>query len=91
MNIKDTEGWLSVDNRASGGKHVEMATYTCKHCQRVVIMNPERVRERAYCRGCSHVICDGCAAIKAVTLRCVTFEQVIDEMLTAAESGQKEF
>lgn len=64
----------------------EAPSYTCKHCQRVVIMNPNRTRERTYCRGCDHLICDECAAVKAKTLTCRTFEQVIDELLTSMEN-----
>lgn len=95
-NLKDQEGYLMIDNRGApvpdevvvaqglppgaGRGLYEAATYTCSHCQAIVVLNPERIRERAYCRGCNHRICDGCAAIKARTLTCKTFEQVIDEV-----------
>lgn len=59
----------------------ESATYTCNHCQSVVVMNPQRTRERHVCKGCAHVICDGCAEEKARTLQCVTFEQKVDLVL----------
>jgi hypothetical protein len=59
----------------------ESATYTCNHCQAIVVMNPNRTRERHVCRGCMHVICDGCAAEKARTLQCVTFQQKVDLLL----------
>jgi hypothetical protein len=67
----------------------ESATYTCSHCQTVVILNPDRKRERSYCRGCNHLICDPCAAIRAQTLTCKTFEQVIDEALTQVAVDQQ--
>jgi hypothetical protein len=63
----------------------EAPTYTCSHCQAVVVMNPARTRERAYCRGCDHYLCDGCGALRAQTMTCKTFNQVIDEVLAAAE------
>ena len=66
----------------------ESATYTCSHCQSIVILNPNRTREREYCRGCNHLICDACATIKAQTGLCRTFEQVIDETLNKAEQEQ---
>ena len=44
-------------------------------------MNPERKRERYKCHGCNHLICDGCAAIRAAGGPCKTFTQVIDEYL----------
>lgn len=62
----------------------EAPTYTCKHCQRIVVMNPDRKRERAYCRGCDHLICDPCGAERARTLKCRTFEQVIDQLLISS-------
>jgi hypothetical protein len=68
----------------AGAGVFEAPTYTCKHCQRIVVMNPDRQRERTYCRGCQHLICDDCAVIKAQTLECKTFDQVIDQILTSA-------
>lgn len=64
----------------------ECATFTCSHCQRVVIINPKRNRERAYCRGCDHLLCDGCGAERARTGLCRTFKQVIDEILEKADN-----
>jgi hypothetical protein len=63
----------------------ETATYTCSHCQFVVVMEPKRTRERAYCRGCDHLICDGCGAAKAAGAPCRTFTQLVDEILEKAE------
>lgn len=83
-------GYYLIDQRAGGPiagmpPIFEAATYTCSHCQSVVIMNPERKRERAKCRGCNHMICDACAEIKARTGVCKTFQQLADEVLAAAE------
>lgn len=71
---------------AGAGRGVfETATYTCSHCTGVVVMHPNRSRPREYCRGCDHYICDGCGAIKAANGgKCVTFNQVVDEILNAA-------
>lgn len=68
----------------------EAPTFTCKHCQTVVIMNPDRKRERAYCRGCDHLICDACGSVRAQSGECKTFDRVIDEMLNAAERAGKQ-
>lgn len=62
----------------------EAPTYTCSHCQTVVVLNPKRNRERAYCRGCDHMICDRCGVLRANGQPCKTFKQVIDEILEAA-------
>lgn len=63
----------------------EAPTYTCSHCQFVVVLNPKRNRDRAYCRGCDHLICDACGVVRAKTFACKTFKQVVDEILTQAE------
>jgi hypothetical protein len=62
-------------------KVAEFPTFTCKHCQTVVIMNPERTRQRNFCKGCNHLICDPCAAIKHRTGVCKTFDQIADELM----------
>ena len=63
----------------------EAPTFTCSHCQAVVVLNPARNRERAYCRGCDHQICDACGVLRANGAKCKTFKQVIDEALDQAE------
>lgn len=86
-SLRNHEGYLLIDHRNSPGieglpSFFEAPTFTCKHCQAIVVKNPDRKRERAYCRGCDHLICDPCAAIKQQTLTCRTFDQVIDEYLS---------
>jgi hypothetical protein len=66
----------------------ESATYTCGHCQAIVVINPSRTRERTYCRGCEHIICDACSAQRARTGECRPFQQLVDQTLTAAEAMQ---
>jgi hypothetical protein len=66
----------------------ETPTYTCSHCQYVVVMNPQRTREREYCRACDSYICDGCGEKKKHGLPCKTFKQVVDEAMNAAEHGR---
>jgi len=68
----------------------ESATYTCKHCQRVIVLGMNREKPATFCRGCQHMICDPCAAEKHRTGVCRTFDQVIEEAL-AATISPKEF
>lgn len=63
----------------------ESATFTCSHCNFMVVLNPKRTRERGFCRGCNQCICDACTALKAVTLQCKTMKQIVDETLIAAD------
>ena len=65
----------------------EAPTITCSHCQKVVVVNPLRNRERAFCRKCDHYICDGCGAVAAVTGVCRTMKQIVDEVQERADKG----
>lgn len=78
------EGYLMIDHRACGGKLEEAGTYTCGHCERVVVKNPLRVRERGYCKKCSGHLCDTCTAVMAQTLECADMEKTIEEVLENA-------
>ena len=78
-------GYVEVDNRASGmppGKsHFEADTYTCTHCSRVVILNPQRKRDRYKCSGCNHHICDTCAGDMVAGAKCETMQQKYEKYL----------
>jgi len=86
-------GELTIDHSNSpelpaglGGRALfEAETYTCTHCNAVVVMNPARIRERYKCRGCNHHICDGCAAERTAGAPCKTIAQKIDELAAEAE------
>lgn len=84
-------GYLEVDQRNVGApmppgvqRYFECDTYTCSHCQVVVVLNPLRKRERYKCKGCSHHICDNCAAEMATGAACYTFAQRVQEELEKA-------
>lgn len=70
-----------------GGTVFESATITCSHCQRVVVLNPDRSRSRGYCPKCDHYVCDWCENERIRTGVCKPFKQVIDEVLTKAAKG----
>lgn len=72
------EGYLLIDNRASGGKLLESATITCAHCQRTYLRNPLRQRARGYCAKCDAYVCDS----PACNANCNPFWRQIDEELT---------
>jgi len=57
----------------------ELPTFTCSHCQFVLIMNPLRTRERGYCPKCDHYVCDKCNGIRVMTGECRTFSQIVDD------------
>lgn len=81
-------GYLEIDHRATPAelppgtpRHFEADTYTCSHCQYVVVMNPNRVRERYKCHGCNHHICDNCAAKMAAGEGCLPFAKLLEEKM----------
>lgn len=52
------------------GKLFESATKVCGHCSQMILLNPDRKRERHYCPNCDDFICDVCAEIRKNTLEC---------------------
>jgi hypothetical protein len=92
-NLPRGLGYIELDHRASPTaptglpKYFEADTYTCTHCHAVVVMNPDRKRERYKCRGCNHHICDGCAAERIAGGSCKTMAQKIDEYLSDVEKA----
>jgi hypothetical protein len=63
------------------GKIAEVKTMTCAHCGSVVILRPERVRPRGYCRSCDRYICDACAgAAAAPGYLHLPFKKVVDDL-----------
>ena len=51
---------------APGGKKVEASTYMCCGCEATVVLNPDRLRTREYCRECHSYMCDTCALLMKV-------------------------
>ena len=65
------------------GTVFESAIAICSHCQRGIMLNPLRARERAYCPNCDHYICDQCEVVR-VQVGCRPFKQVMDEICERA-------
>lgn len=64
------------------GTLFEAPIYTCGHCQRGVVVNPLRTRDRAYCPKCDHVICDLCEGARIASGgECRSFDRIADEIL----------
>lgn len=69
----------------AGAGLFETHTITCNHCKTVVVLNPLRNRERAYCRGCDHYICDPCGAARAAAGNvCNSFDSIVEKIQEAA-------
>jgi hypothetical protein len=70
-----------------GGEKLERDIQQCSHCQRSVVLNPDRVRKRAVCPKCYHYICDGCDAVRIKTGECVPFNQILDRVTNVLEKA----
>lgn len=55
--VRGGKGTLVIENRVTGEKQ-EFNTLTCCHCNRIVVLNPKRVRPREWCRKCNQYVCD---------------------------------
>ena len=93
---RSKEGYLMIDHRASPGldhpllgpgSFVERATRNCSHCERLVVVNPDRTRVRGYCPKCDAYVCDACEAERVRTGICRPFKQVVDEFIDQAARG----
>ncbi len=71
----------------SGGSMLERDVKTCSHCQRAIVLEPLRVRDRGYCQKCDHYICDSCETIRVKTGACVPMTQTMDRMQALAAHG----
>ena len=69
------------------GQRLEAPTFTCSHCDRVVVMNPLRNRDRAICFACDHNICDACETNRVLTGECNSRQRRIDAFLARVTRG----
>jgi hypothetical protein len=60
-----------------GGRHLERDAKQCNHCQRLVILNPNRVQDRERCPKCDKYLCDWCYGMFVKTGDCTPFAEVI--------------
>ena len=67
-----------------GGKMFESPTITCHHCERLVVLNPDRSRSRGYCPKCDHYVCDQCEAERVRTGVCKPFNEMVYELFDRA-------
>jgi hypothetical protein len=83
-----------IDHRASPGTPTvpegylfEAPTYTCAHCQFIVVMEPRRERAREVCLKCMAIICDPCHAVGECTPFLKLAEDAADALYHAETNG----
>jgi len=71
------------------GRKFEAPSVKCSHCERLVIMNPLRTRDRAYCPKCDRYLCDDCELKRVISGgECYSYKQKIDDFINAAAKGR---
>ena len=70
------------------GEVFESACVTCSHCRALIVLNPDRSRERGYCPKCDKYLCDECNYLRSITFECREFERRLDEQDRIIERGQ---
>lgn len=70
------------------GMVFQSPTINCSHCERLVVLNPDRSRSRGYCPKCDRYVCDQCEAERVRSGVCKPFKKVIDEFVDAAANGK---
>lgn len=60
------------------GVTYESAVSVCHHCNRDIILNPNRTRERAWCWVCDHYICDLCDTARKLGVPCTPFKKKLE-------------
>lgn len=68
-----------------GQERFESATFTCSHCEVIVVLNPDRSRSRGFCRKCEHYVCDPCEAKRVLTGECYPFKAMAQDFLERAD------
>lgn len=56
MSFIEPAGELTVMDPWGNGE--TLPTYTCGHCSKVIVLRPDRVRERKRCFSCFRTICE---------------------------------
>lgn len=65
----------------------EAPTFTCSHCNRVVLVNPRRSEPLCWCSGCDHYLCHRCNAVWVATRICKPFKAFLAELQEAVARG----
>jgi hypothetical protein len=65
------------------GQHFKSACITCHGCEKQVILNPDRSRERHYCPTHDAYLCDDCELQRKLSGKCISWWQRIEEAANA--------
>ena len=79
-------GWRRIATQVGKGQRAQVPTAICGHsrkgflCERMVILNPLRTRDRGWCPKCQHYLCDECELLRVLSGgECLAKQKLIDE------------
>lgn len=75
---------LSGGDARGDGPDIERDTFSCAHCNAVVVVEPLTIPE-GFCLACQKHVCDPCKAILARTQKCVPFERRLEAVERRAQ------
>ena len=76
-------GTMSV----GAGQVMKSAVTHCSNCETMVVLNPNRTRERHWCSKCDAYHCDTCALRTKITGVCRPFKQLLDFWVNQANKS----
>ncbi len=87
LDHRESPGFTVEEARAAhwgktmpvGSKQFKLVTYTCCGCENLIVVRPERTRQRTWCGQCDRYMCDRCAWVRKITGVHKPFSQIIDE------------
>lgn len=84
-------GWRRIADQVGAGQRAQVPTAICGHtrsgflCERMVILNPLRTRDRGFCPKCQRYLCDECELERVLSGgECRTKDRLIDEHMNQA-------
>lgn len=81
-------GLRRIVDKVGKGQRAQIPTRLCAHCEKLVILNPARTRDRDKCPNCWGYICDACGVAMKAGRACKPFAQWIDEWAAASANGK---
>ena len=67
------------------GQVARVPVAQCVHCQRMVILNPNRTRDREICPRYHKYVCDWCKEARCRKGNCISFNDWIEQLRREAE------
>lgn len=86
--MRRPQGLATVYDPGSDVPIREVETFTCRHCQRVVEVEPraDPASMGGICSGCGKLICPGCVDRRQAGANCVPWEEAMRRMMARQDA-----